>query len=108
MKSKSAVAVPILNTMSIENLRGVAKAAGVKCGKSKKDTINNLIRAIDAKAVHFKSAVTLSVNPAKPGEPTRRKTLFAATFRTYTSGPGEENSVWITPDAPVAGSPSEP
>lgn len=105
MKSKSTIAVPVLATMSVEDLRGVAKAAGVKCGKSRKDTVANLTEAIDAGALHFKADVTLSVNPAKPGEPTQRKTYYAATFRTYTSGPGDENKVWITPAAPVNGSP---
>ena len=106
MKSKSTIALPVLETMSIEHLRGVAKAAGVKVGKSKKDTVANLAKAIDAGALHFKAGFTLSVNPAKPGEQSQRITYFGARFRTYLSGPGAENEVIITPDAPVHGSPA--
>ena len=108
MKSKSIIAVPVLSTMSTEDLRATAKAAGVKCGKSRKDTITNMTKAIDAGALHFKSQVTLSVNPAKPGESTQRKTLYGATLRTYKSGPGDENTVWLTPANAVSGSPSAP
>ena len=105
MKSKSIIASPVLETMSVEDLRGVAKAAGVKVGKSRKDTVANLTAAIDAGVLHFKSSVTFSTNPAKPGEPTQRMTHYAAVLRTYTSGPGDENKVLITPAAPVSGSP---
>lgn len=108
MKSKSSIAVPAIETMSTEHLRGVAKAAGVKVGKSRKDTTKNLLAAIDAGAIHFKSNVYFSTNPALPGETTKRVQYYGATLRTYKSGPGFENTVFITPAAPVPGSPHDP
>lgn len=106
MKSKNIIAAPVLDAMSTDDLRATAKAAGVKVGKSKKNTVKNVLDAIASGTVHFKADVTISVNPAKPGEPTQRKTLFGGTFRTYKSGPGQENTVWVKPTAPVAGSPA--
>ena len=108
MKSKSIIAAPILDTMTLNDLRATAKAAGVKTGKTRKNTTQNMLAAIDSGALHFKSDVTLSVNPAKPGEITKRVTYFGGTFRTYKSGPGFENHVWLTPAAPVKGSPCAP
>ena len=107
MKSKSKIAKPVLETMSFDHLRGVAKNAGLKIGKTKQSVIDALLKAIDNKTVHFKSGVTMSANPVKPGsnEPTQRMTHFGAVFRTYLSGPGQENQIVITPDNPVAGSP---
>ena len=106
MKSKSIIASPVIESMSVEHLRAVAKAAGVKIGKSRKNTVANLTAAIDAGVLHFKASVTFSTNPAKPGEQSKRVTHYAAVLRTYTSGPGDENKVLITPAAPVAGSPN--
>jgi len=101
MKSKSNIAVNHLENMAVENLRALAKAAGVPVGKSKKNTIANLLPAIDSGKLHCKCDVYFSTNPAQPGEPTQRKYLYHATERTYTSGPGQENVVHITPDAPL-------
>ena len=97
MKSNANIAIPALETMSIADLRNTAKACGVTCGKSKKNTVANLIAAVKAGKVHFKSYFTLSTNPAKQGEPTQRVTHYAATLRTYKSGPGDENAVHIRP-----------
>ena len=110
MKSKATIAIPVLENMTTEDLRATAKKAGIKVGKSRKATVSNLTDAIAAGAVHFKANVTLSVNPAKQGEPTQRQTLFGGTFRTYLSGPGEENIVWLSPStqAPIQGSPFAP
>ena len=108
MKSKSIIAVPAIESMSTENLRATAKAAGVKVGKSRKDTTANLLAAIDSGAVHFKANVYFSTNPAKQGETTKRVQFYGATLRTYKSGPGFENTVFITPAAPVHGSPHDP
>jgi len=103
MKSKANIAVPALKTMSIEHLKATAKAAGVPVGKSKKAVVTNLTNAIKTGKVHCKLYFALSTNPAKPGEPTQRKYHYTATLRTYTSGPGEENTVQITPAVPIEG-----
>ena len=110
MKSKATIATPVLENMTTEDLRATAKKAGVKVGKSRKDTVSNMAAAIEAGAVQFKANVTLSVNPAKQGEPTQRNTLFGGTFRTYLSGPGEENTVWLSPSTQdsIHGSPCAP
>ena len=108
MKSNAIVAIPALQTMSTTDLRNTAKACGLQIGKSKANTVANLSAAIKSGKVHFKSYFTLSTNPAKPGEASQRVTHYAATLRTYKSGPGDENTVHITPSAPVNASPASP
>lgn len=105
MKSQVKIAVPAIETMTAADLTNTAKACGVPVGKSKKVTLANLTSAIKTGKVHFKSYFTLSTNPALPGEPTQRVTHYAATLRTYKSGPGEENTVHITPATAIKGSP---
>ena len=112
MKSKTTLAAGVLAEMSNAHLVGVLKAAGVKPGKTKAANIDLALAAVEAGrkgalkgALHFKASVTFSTNPAKPGEPTQRVTYYGAVHRTYKSGPGQENSVVITPDNPIPGSP---
>lgn len=112
MKSNATLAAGVLSEMSNVHLTGVLKAAGIKPGKTKAANINLALAAVEAGrkgalkgSLHFKASVTISTNPAKPGEQTQRMTHYAAVCRTYKSGPGQENSVVITPDAPVPGSP---
>ncbi len=108
MKSKVNTLVPLLENMSRTDLNGVAKAAGVKIGKSKANTVANVAAAITADKLHGKVGFSLSINPTVPGcgQPSQRMTHYAAVFRTYLSGPGQENEVRVHPTAPVAGSPS--
>jgi len=106
MKSKPNIALPVLETRSTGDLRATAKAAGVKVGKSKKDTIASLLAAIAAGTLHFKSQVTLSFKPEDGSA--SRQTFYGATLRTYTSGPGAENDVWHPATKPViSGSPAD-
>ena len=104
--ASAAAAIPFLDTLTREELSATAKATGIKVGKSKANTIANLTQAVREGKVHFKSHGTLSVNPAKQGESSKRITYFGKTLRTYVSGPGQGNVTWLTPAAPVAGSPS--
>ena len=108
MKSNAKTAIGALDSLSLVHLRATAKAAGIKTGKTRKATTENMLAAIAAGGLHYKSDFTLSVNPAKQGEPTQRVTYYAATLRTYKSGPGAENQVWITPDMAKKGSPMAP
>jgi hypothetical protein len=94
----------LLYSMSRLEINAVATAVGIKIGKSKSDTVANLHNAIREGKLHLKSHCTLSVNPAKQGEPTQRVTYFGKTLRTYVSGQGKGNETWITPANPVAGS----
>ena len=100
---KTASFKPLLENLSAENLSATAKALGVKTGKSKKATIENLIKAGDAGAANLKVQFTVSFRPTDGSA--KRVTYLGANFRNYTSGPGENDLVWLTPDAAVPGSP---
>jgi len=108
MKSKANILIPLLNNMSRQDLAGVAKAANAKVGKSKANTVANVVDAIANGKIHGKVGFSLSTNPTEPGsgQSTQRMTHYAAVFRTYLSGPGQENEIRVTPDVPVHGSPS--
>ena len=89
MKSKikfatSAAALPVLDSMSRDELRELAKAISVPTGHDKADSIRNLAAAIRNGMLHFKSSNTFSVNPAKQGTlPTQRVTYFGKNLRTF-------------------------
>ena len=104
--SPASASLALFATMSRDELRKLAKAVGVPTGHNRYDTERNLAHAVGDVKVHFKAHCTISTNPAKQGEPTQRKTFLGKTLRTYVSGPGKANETWITPDAPVDGSPS--
>jgi hypothetical protein len=104
----AAAALPLLDSMSRDELRELAKTIGVPTGKDKKNSIINLGQAIRDGKLHFKASCTLSVNPAKQGEPSQRVTYFGKNLRTYVSGPGKGNETWLTPQNAVKGSPSHP
>ena len=104
----AAASLPLLDSMSRDELRDLAKAIGVPSGHDKADTIGNLATAIRDGKLHFKASCTLSTNPAQKGEPTKRMTYFGKNLRTYISGPGKGNETWITPANPMPGSPSHP
>jgi hypothetical protein len=106
MKSNATIARPAMNFASFKHLVGLAKAAGVNPGKTKASAIIAVEAAVKSGKLHVKSSVTFSTNPAKPGEPTQRMTHYGVVLRTYKSGPGLENTVVITPDNPIPGSPS--
>jgi len=113
MKSKltlatAAAALPALDATSRTELRKLARSVGVATGHNKADTIRNLGNAIRDGKLHFKSMNTFSVNPAKQGEPTQRVTYLGINLRTYVSGPGKAITQWLSPSAPVAGSPTAP
>jgi hypothetical protein len=99
--SKSIVASAVLETLSASELNATAKALGIKAGKSKSATIKALLAAGDAGKVHFKSTLTVSFKP----EGGTRTTFLGRTLRNYTSGPGENDVTWLTPDKAVSGSP---
>lgn len=103
--STAAASIPLFDTMSREELTQMAKTIGVPVGKSRMNTITNLTHAVREGKLHFKAHCTLSTNPAKQGESSKRITYFGKTLRTYVSGPGKGNETWITPDAAVPGSP---
>ena len=100
--SKSNVAQAALETSSREELAATAKALGVPVGKSKANTIANLIKAGDAGKVHFKTQLTVSFKP----EGGTRTTYLGRTLRNYISGPGKGNETWLVPAAAVTGSPA--
>lgn len=105
--SKATAASALLESMTRDQLRAVAKQVGTKTGKSVKDTVKNLEKAIADGKLHFKSVCTLSFKPTDGSA--SRQTYFGKTLRTYVSGPGEANTVWKdAASAPVQGSPSDP
>ena len=103
---KSASFKPLLENLSAANLNSTAKALGVKSGKSKKATIENILKAGDAGAANLKVQFTVSFKPADGSA--KRVTYLGANFRNYTSGPGEQDLVWLTPDNAAPGSPMSP
>lgn len=103
--SKSAIAKPVLDTMTREDLAATAKALNVPVGKSKANTVANLCKAIDNGKAHFKAQCTLSFKPDDGSA--SRTTYYGATLRTYVSGPGKGNEVWLTPATATPGSPAD-
>ena len=101
--SKSSVATPLFDSMSHEELVATAKAVGVPAGKNRATAIANLVKATSDGKAQVKMVCTVSFKPADGSTP--RVTYFGRTLRTYVSGPGMGNDTWLTPDAPVTGSP---
>jgi hypothetical protein len=93
--SPATTARPLLVSMTRDELRGVASAAGVKTGKSKEDTIANLQSAIGQNQVNVKLVATVSVNP----EGGTRKSFYIKTLRTYVSGTGRGDEVLLAAPA---------
>lgn len=91
----NAMPAALFATMSGDDLRATAKALGVKCGKSLKDTLANMVKAAKDGNVHVKSAWTISFKPADGQTP--RQTFYSATARNYISGPGKGNEVHFAP-----------
>jgi hypothetical protein len=102
--STAADTAPLFNSMTREELATLAKALGVKTGKSKKDTIGNLFTAVDTKQAQVKMVCTVSFKPADCSA--SRVTHFGKTLRTYVSGPGLGNNIWLMPANAVTGSPA--
>jgi len=57
-----------LNSMEAKELRAIAKAGKVSCGKSKKNTVANIVAAITAGKLNIKSLVTISIPPVAPAQ----------------------------------------
>jgi hypothetical protein len=103
--SKSSVVRPLFESMSREHLASTAKALGVNVGKSKGNTVDNMVKATATGQAQVKVYYTISFKPADGSA--QRRTFYSATLRTYVSGPGEGNAVQITPDNAIAGSPGD-
>lgn len=102
-------ALPLFQSMTREELRAVAKLAGVKTGKSSKDTVNNLMAAVEAGKLNLKAVCTLSFKDVANQPDSMRINYYGKTLRTYVSGPGLGNDVWMTPPvAAVPGHPTDP
>lgn len=101
--SKSTIARPVLDSMTEADLKATCKALGLKHGKTKKSAIAALSKAVDEGKAHFKCQASISFKP----EGGTRTTYYGTTLRTYVSGPGKGNDVWLTPAAAVSGSPAD-
>lgn len=101
--SKAVNFRPLLASMTREELTGVAKALNVPVGKSQKNTITNLEKAIDEGKAHVKSVFTISFKPDDGSA--SRVTYFGKTLRTYVSGPGHGDETWLS--QPAGGSPAD-
>ena len=100
---KSAVPQAALETLSREELAAVAKSLGLPVGKSKSNSIANIVKAGAAGKVHFKTQFTVSFKPNGGS----RMTYFGKTMRNYVSGPGQSDETWLTPASATAGSPAD-
>lgn len=112
MKNKSSVktsgasnAHTLLTSMTRDELRAVASKINVPRGKSTKDTVANLEKAIADGKLHFKASCTLSFKPDDGSA--ARVTYFGKTLRTYVSGPGKGDETWLKPEAAITGSPAD-
>jgi hypothetical protein len=103
--SNPAIARPLLASMTRDELRAVATSLNVSRGKNAKDTAANLEKAIADGKAHVKAVCTISFKPADGSA--SRVTYFGKTLRTYVSGPGKGDETWLTPAAPVSGSPAD-
>ena len=100
---KSSVSQAALETLSREELAAVAKSLGLAVGKSKSNSIANIVAGANAGKVHFKTQFTVSFKP----DGGSRMTYFGKTMRNYVSGPGQSDETWLTPDKAIAGSPAD-
>ena len=96
---------PLFTSMSRNELRALATSLNVPRGKSNKDTIANLEKAIADGKANVKGVFTVSFKPADGSA--SRVTYFGKTLRTYVSGPGQGDETWLTPDNKVSGSPAD-
>lgn len=104
--AKSIVAKAALELQSREDLAATAIALGlpVKSKTSKTAIVSALVKAGDEGKAHIKMDLTISHKP----EGGFRTTYFGCKVRNYVSGPGEGNTVWLTPLNAIQGSPSTP
>ena len=102
--SKPTVAITLFESMTRDELRAVATSLNVPRGKNAKDTIANLTQAVADGKAQIKMVCTVSFKPADGSA--SRVTYFGKTLRTYVSGPGKGDEVWLTPAAAVSGSPA--
>jgi hypothetical protein len=103
--SSPSIATPLFASMSRDELRALATSLNVPRGKSNKDTIANLEKAVKDGKAHVKSVCTVSFKPADGSA--SRVTYFGKTLRTYVSGPGKGDETWLTPAEKVTGSPAD-
>lgn len=103
--SKPNMALPLFESMSREELADLAKSLGVPVGKSRANTIANLTKAVAAGKAQIKMVCTVSFKPSDGSS--GRITYLGRTLRTYVSGPGRGNDTWLSPSAPVSGSPGD-
>ena len=103
--SAPAIARPLFTSMTRDEMRALATSLNVPRGKSNKDTIANLEKAIADGKAHVKAVCTVSFKPADGSA--SRVTFFGKTLRTYVSGPGKGDETWLTPSAAVTGSPAD-
>lgn len=96
------LALPLLQSMSRDDLRAVATNLGVPRGKNREDTIANLADAVEEGKAHIKANWTISFKPADGSK--SRETYFVGMNRTYISGPGKGNEVIFV--APAKGKPA--
>ena len=101
--SNPAIARPLLDSMTRDELRALATSLKVKQGKSSKNTIINIETAIKEGKAQVKAVFTVSVKPADGSA--SRVTYLGKTLRTYVSGPGKGDETWLT--TPVSGSPAD-
>ncbi len=102
---KITLATPLLASMSLDELTGVATALNVPQGKTAKATIANLETAIADGKAHVKAVFTISFKPEDGSA--SRQTYFGKTMRNYvTHGIGDQT--WLKPENAAVGSPSEP
>jgi hypothetical protein len=86
--SISAIAVDAINSMSRSELSALAKQAGVSVGKSKPNTVDNLLGAIIQGKLQVKSIFTVTLPPppvlqTSPYGARHGRTLFVKKFRSY-------------------------
>ncbi len=76
------IAQHVLDGLTREQLRGIAVAVGAPRGRSKHNTVANLLSAVAAGTARIKSLVTITT-PPPVGQTFGEKTLLIKKIRTY-------------------------
>lgn len=89
--SNNYIAKSVIENISRDDLRRIAKAINAPSGGTKNELINSICNAIDNGKLHCKAIVTLSFKKDKNSQ---RENYFVGTFRNYVSGENKGNEVF--------------
>jgi hypothetical protein len=79
VKSLLLSSTELFDTMTHDEMRKIAKSAGITCGKNRPETLLNLLDGIKAGKIMFKTVCHIHI----PSDNGNKRTIFVKKLRTY-------------------------